>query len=99
MGMGFELADEGELYMICQGSGGGYGDVLERDPEAVISDLEADYISDQTAREIYFVVYDQVTLAVDVEATNAARDAERAARRERGVPYVEFIGDWVTAEP
>ena len=34
MGMGFELADEGEVYMICQGSGGGYGDVLERDPNA-----------------------------------------------------------------
>jgi hypothetical protein len=52
MGMGFELADEGELYMICQGSGGGYGDVLERDPEAVMVDLEADYISHPTAREI-----------------------------------------------
>jgi acetone carboxylase alpha subunit len=99
MGMGFELADEGELYMICQGSGGGYGDVLERDPEAVISDLEAEYISDHTAREIYFVVYDQETLAVDVEATQAARDAERTARKQRGVPYAEFIGDWVTAEP
>jgi N-methylhydantoinase B/oxoprolinase/acetone carboxylase alpha subunit len=99
MGMGFELADEGELYMICQGSGGGYGDVLERDPEAVIEDLEADYISHHTAREIYFVVYDQETLAVDVEATEAARAAERAARKERGVPYAEFIRDWVTAEP
>ena len=41
MGMGFELADEGEIYMICQGSGGGYGDVLEREPEAVIADVEA----------------------------------------------------------
>jgi acetone carboxylase, alpha subunit len=99
MGMGFELADEGELYMICQGSGGGYGDVLERDPEAVIEDLEADYISHHTAREIYFVVYDQETLAVDVEATEAARAAERAARKERGVPYGDFIRDWVTAEP
>jgi acetone carboxylase alpha subunit len=99
MGMGFELADEGELYMICQGSGGGYGDVLERDPEAVISDLEADYISHHTAGEIYFVVYDQETLAVDVEATAAARAVEREARKERGVPYAEFIRDWVTAEP
>jgi N-methylhydantoinase B/oxoprolinase/acetone carboxylase alpha subunit len=27
-------SDEGEVYMICQGTGGGYGDVLERDPEA-----------------------------------------------------------------
>ncbi|HTP20915.1 MAG TPA: hypothetical protein VMJ65_15010, partial [Solirubrobacteraceae bacterium] len=99
MGMGFELAEEGELYMICQGSGGGYGDLLERDPEAVIDDLEADYISDRTAREIYFVVYDEETLAVDVEATQAAREAERAARRRRGIPYAEFVRKWVTAEP
>ena len=41
MGMGFELAEEGEVYMICQGTGGGYGDVLERDPEAVMADIEA----------------------------------------------------------
>jgi hypothetical protein len=28
-------SDGGEVYMImiCQGAGGGYGDVLERDPE------------------------------------------------------------------
>jgi acetone carboxylase, alpha subunit len=99
MGMGFELAEEGELYMICQGSGGGYGDLLERDPEAVIQDLEADYISDRTAREIYFVVYDEETLGVDVEATQAAREAERTARRRRGIPYAEFVRKWVTAEP
>jgi acetone carboxylase alpha subunit len=99
MGMGFELADEGELYMICQGSGGGYGDVLERDPEAVMADLEADYISHPTAREIYFVVYDEETLAVDADATKAARDAERDARKQRGVPYAEFVQDWVTPEP
>lgn len=99
MGMGFELADEGELYMICQGSGGGYGDVLERDPEAVMSDLEVDYISQRTAREIYFVVYDEQTLAVDADATKAARAAEREARKQRGVPYAEFVQDWVTPEP
>jgi N-methylhydantoinase B/oxoprolinase/acetone carboxylase alpha subunit len=99
MGMSFELADEGELYMISQGSGGGYGDVLEREPEAVMADLEASYISDWTAREIYFVVYDEDTLAVDEEATSAARAAEREARKRRGVPYAEFVKDWVTPEP
>ena len=99
MGMGFELAEEGELYMISQGSGGGYGDVLERDPEAVIADLEADYISHWTAREIYCVVYDEDTLAVDPVATAAARDAEREARKHRGVPYAEFVSEWVTSEP
>jgi acetone carboxylase alpha subunit len=99
MGMGFELADEGEIYMISQGSGGGYGDVLEREPEAVIADVEAGYLSHATAREIYFVVYDPDTLAVDVQATAAARDAEREARKQRGRPYAEFVADWVTPEP
>ena len=56
MGMGFELADEGEVYMICQGSGGGYGDVLDREPEAVLADVAAGYLSPETARDIYLVV-------------------------------------------
>jgi hypothetical protein len=97
--MGFELVDEGEVYMICQGAGGGYGDVLERDPNAVVADVEAGYISHQTARDIYFVVYDEENLAVDVAATEQARADERAARKARGVPYREFVENWVTAEP
>ena len=99
MGMGFELADEGEVYMICQGTGGGYGDVLERDPEAVMADVEAGYLSSQAAREIYFVVHDPTTLGVDVEGTEAARAAERRARLDRGRPYDEFVKLWVTPEP
>ena len=91
MGMGFELADEGEVYVICQGSGGGYGDVLDRDPESVLADVAAGYLSPETAREIYFVVYDEGNLSVDAEATTAARDAERAARKARGVPYADFV--------
>ena len=88
--------------MISQGSGGGYGDVLERDPEAVMADVEAGYLSGETAREIYFVVYDPDTLAVDAAATQAARDAERQARLRRGRPYGEFVkrvGDRGAARP
>jgi acetone carboxylase alpha subunit len=99
MGMGFELADAGEVYMISQGSGGGYGDVLDREPESVLADVEAGYLSHVTAREIYFVEYDEQSLAVDAEATRSAREAERAARKARGVPYSEFVDSWVTAEP
>jgi acetone carboxylase, alpha subunit len=99
MGMGFELADEGEVYMISQGSGGGYGDVLDREPESVLADVEAGYLSHATAREIYFVRYDEQSLALDPGATQSARDAERAARKARGVPYGEFVNAWVTAEP
>jgi acetone carboxylase, alpha subunit len=99
MGMGFELVDEGEVYMISQGSGGGYGDVLERDAEAVVADVEAGYLSPETARNIYLVVFDEENLAVDVAATEQARAAERDARKARGVPYAEFVENWVTDEP
>jgi hypothetical protein len=85
--------------MICQGTGGGYGDVLERDPEAVMADVDAGYLSSEAAREIYFVAHDPGTLAVDIAGTEAARAAERQARLRRGRPYDEFIKLWVTPEP
>ena len=98
-GMTFEMVQEGEIYMICQGAGGGYGDVLERDPAAVMKDLSEDLISHESARDIYHVVYDKRTLIVDTAATKAARDAERAARKARGKPYADFVRDWVRDEP
>ena len=99
MGMTFELCQEGEIYMICQGSGGGYGDVLERDPELVMKDLREDLMSHDIARDLYKVVYDEATLIVDVEATEAARNAYRKERIARGKPFDQFCKDWVKAEP
>lgn len=99
MGMTFELAQEGELYMMGQGAGGGYGDVLERDPALVMKDIEEELISHETAWDIYRVVYNQSTLLIDEEATAKARADERAARVARGIPYKEFVAQWVTAEP
>tara|TARA_R110000850_G_scaffold154656_10_gene278450 strand:+ start:61718 stop:63964 length:2247 start_codon:yes stop_codon:yes gene_type:complete len=99
MGMTFELAAPGELYMMCQGAGGGYGDVLQRDPAMVMKDLEEDLISHETALDIYKVVYDQQSLIVDEEATAELRNAERKKRVSQGVPYDEFVKTWTTPEP
>jgi acetone carboxylase, alpha subunit len=99
MGMTFELCNEGELYMICQGAGGGYGDVLERDPELVIRDIREDLMSPSVARSVYHVIFDEATLTLDHAATNAARAVERKARIERGKPFDEFCAEWVTPEP
>jgi len=99
MGMTFELCQEGEIYMICQGSGGGYGDVLERDPALVMKDLAEDLMSHENARDIYKVVYDENTLVLDVEATTALRAAYRSERIARGKPFDQFCKQWVTAEP
>ncbi len=99
MGMTFELCNEGEIYMICQGSGGGYGDVIERDPQLVMKDLEEDLMSHDIARDIYKVVYDEKTLIVDEPATKKLRDDYRRERIRRGKPFDKFCKEWVTPEP
>ncbi|NGY04492.1 hydantoinase B/oxoprolinase family protein [Solimonas terrae] len=99
MGMTFELAAPGELYMMCQGAGGGYGDVLQRDPDLVIEDIENDLISHATARDIYRIVFDSDTLVIDREGTERLRADERKARIARGKPYDAFVAEWQTEEP
>ena len=87
MGMTFELCNEGELYMICQGSGGGYGDVLERDPQLVMKDLAEDLMSHESARDVYQVAYDERTLVVDEQATSTKRAAYRAGAHPPGSAF------------
>jgi acetone carboxylase alpha subunit len=99
MGTTFELCKPGEIYMISQGSGGGYGDVLERDPELVMRDLREGLISHETAWDIYRVVYDHALLFVDAAATARARQEERQARKRRGVPFKAFTAQWTRTEP
>ena len=47
--------------------GQGYGDVLEREPQAVVNDVRDEIISDWTARNVYHVAYDVATWTADVE--------------------------------
>lgn len=98
-GITFEMTTEGEIYAMCQGGGGGYGDLLERDPELIMQDLRENLVSDEIATDLFKVVYDRTTRRYDAEGTRKARDAERAARLARGTPYHAFVKDWVTAEP
>src|SRR5439155_9364111 len=89
---------EGDLWVLQCGGGGGFGDPLERDPEAVVQDLREQLLTDWVARRVYHLVYDD-ELVVDPEATRAAREAERAARLRRGRPYDEFVAGWRRDEP
>jgi N-methylhydantoinase B/oxoprolinase/acetone carboxylase alpha subunit len=99
MGLQYELTRRGELYMMAQGSGGGYGDVLERDPKDVMRDAEEKLVSQAVANKVYKVIYDPDTLVVDEAATQKARNRERAARKKRGVPFKQFVKKWTTKIP
>ena len=99
MGMQLEFANPGELFMLPQGSGGGYGDPLEREPEAVSEEYLDGLISSNTVKNIYHVALDEERGAVDLKATKKARKAERTKRKRRGKPYKEFVAKWEKDEP
>jgi N-methylhydantoinase B len=66
--------------IVRTGGGGGWGDPLERDPEAIRSDVREELVSRVAAREHYGVVFGP-DMAVDVPATSALREWMRSRRK------------------
>jgi len=75
----FEFKKSDVLYMRM-GSGGGYGDPLERDPELVLHDVMNGLVSKEIVRDVYGVVLDGRGLEVDLAATERLRSI---LKRER----------------
>jgi N-methylhydantoinase B len=69
-----------DIILFRWGSGGGYGDPLERDPEAVLRDLKMNAISLRTVEGVYGVVLKKDGMAVDLDATQRKRGLIREAR-------------------
>ena len=77
-----------DVYEVAFAAGAGYGDPIERDPEAVRQDVELEDISSRAARDIFRVVLvgEGEELRVDVAATAALRRqaiVERLGREPR----------------
>jgi N-methylhydantoinase B len=68
----------GDMIRVSTPGGGGYGDPLERAPEAVGRDVSLGYYTADAVAALFGVVVDPVTFAVDGAATEAIR-----ASRER----------------
>jgi len=78
--------EPGDMFSRPTAGGGGLGDPLERDPEAVMRDVEDDYVSIERAEKDYGVVLkvidiDLAQYEVDTEATKAARREIAKSRR------------------
>ncbi len=96
---GVSVLHEGDILAASTNGGGGYGDVLERDPEAVVADVRNAVISAETARRVYGVVFDFESGLLDEEGTKRAREQQRQARRGRSRPYAEFVAEWSARRP
>jgi N-methylhydantoinase B len=68
----------GDAYRLRSGGGGGYGAPWLREAEAVQSDAKQGYISVAAAAELYGVVLDPETFAIDANATAQKRAALQA---------------------
>jgi acetophenone carboxylase len=94
-----ETFNEGDIVVSSVGAGGGYGDVLDRDPALVVRDLEDGLITTDVAERIYGVIVDPETHLVDAAATRRARQDIRSERLANAEPFDVFIAKWLKRKP
>ena len=73
----------GDAYRMRSGGGGGYGDPNARPAPAVAEDVRQGDVSVKAAKELYGVVVDAVTFAVDEKGTRRVRGRRRPAAKKR----------------
>jgi N-methylhydantoinase B/oxoprolinase/acetone carboxylase alpha subunit len=66
----------GDVLVVTQGGGGGYGDPLSRDPALVAADVRDGYVSLRCALEDYGVIFNDDGRMIDMRGT----EKERATR-------------------
>jgi N-methylhydantoinase B len=79
---GFRLGS-GDVFAYAFQGGGGYGDPLDRDPSRVARDVTDGRVTSMAAGDLYGVVFDKLTAAVDAAATKAKRQAIRLSRLDQ----------------
>jgi N-methylhydantoinase B len=91
-----QLLRKGDMIRVASPGGGGFGDPLTRDIEAVEQDLNLGYISRQTAEEVYCVVIAAVTdqggrprYRLDRVASEDGRRARQSKSQDEIVPTME----------
>lgn len=90
---------EGDVFEMFCASGGGYGDPLDRDAQAVARDQRENRLEAEIARDVYGAVIGEDGEA-DVTATEAKRDAMRQERlRSAHAPARPVKGLLATDEP
>lgn len=89
---------QGDIFTHSYNGGGGFGDPIERDPQLALADVldgHSTRIHAETVHGIRFTGSEEEgALAVDPQATEAARAAIRRRRLATAIP----VKDWIEAE-
>ncbi|MQF69245.1 hydantoinase B/oxoprolinase family protein [SAR202 cluster bacterium AD-804-J14_MRT_500m] len=72
---------KGDLYRCVQAGGGGYGEPLDRDVNAVLEDFNQEKLTPEYAKREYGVVIDPESGDVNIQATAALRHKLKNANR------------------
>jgi N-methylhydantoinase B len=64
-----------DVFLDVKPAGGGFGDPLDADPDAVLRDVVEGYVSVEHAERVYGVVLGPDGLSIDWEATRRTRDS------------------------
>lgn len=85
---------QGETFLHVSAGGGGHGDPMDRDPEAVLDDVREERCSAIYAHDVYGVVIDENPLRVDSAATGKRRQKLAAAPAKPDKPaYLQHFHD------
>ncbi len=90
---------EGDVFAFSLGGGGGYGDVLEREPESVLEDIQTNVLTKEVGETVYGVVFNSETGDVDVKKTDKKRASMKKNRLKQGKPFNEFVTGWLKKRP
>ena len=92
--------NQGDVVSMAFSCGGtGYGDPLDRNADAVATDILKGIITPSVARQVYKVAWNEDEQRIDRDASAALIEAERQARLARGRPYDEFVKQWEQKSP
>ena len=85
----------GDILATHSGASGGWGDPIERDPEAILTDVSQGWIDPEIARTCYGVIVrqDGETWVLDGPGTDAERKEIRRRRLEETMSAEEFWRD------
>jgi N-methylhydantoinase B len=80
-GTNYQPVKAGDRVFNFSGGGGGWGDPYFREPERVLEDVRNEYVSVESAQQLYGVIIDPVTMTIDAAATERLRSRSQSKKK------------------